>query len=182
MTRFEICLPFTLAQECPFPQDWNNPKNFSNDLHDSGGKTFCGILQREYDMYRKHAGLYTRDVRSMTQNEGYEIYETYFWKPDCDKLGPGLDLSFFDEAVNAGVTEATKVLQSVLGIANDGFWGKQTQDAVDRIKDVPAVVQSFTNRRKAVYRMMHAFQYFGKDWIRRSDQIGRTALMMAKAA
>ena len=70
-----------LAQECPYPGDWINPKNFSNDAHDPGGKTMCGIIQREYDTYRKMKGLPTQDVRKITQEEGYDIYRNSYWLP-----------------------------------------------------------------------------------------------------
>lgn len=179
--RFLICLPFTLAQECPFPNDWNNRKNFSNDAHDPGGKTMCGIIQREYDHYRKANGLPTRDVRELTRDEAQAIYRKNYWLPKCPMLKPGLDMSYFDESVNTGATEATKVLQAALGCANDGLWGPGTQAAVDAITDVPAAIRAFTRRRQTVYRQMAGFKYFGDDWIRRSQEIEAEALKMVTA-
>src|SRR5690348_13170891 len=123
--RFHICLPFTLAQECPRPNDWSNPRNFSNDAHDPGGETMCGIIQREYTAYRKSKGLPSRDVRQLTREEGEEIYESSYWLPGCPKL-PGLDLCYFDEAVNAGPHTATVLLQRTLGVGDDGLWGPLT--------------------------------------------------------
>ncbi|WP_346656139.1 glycosyl hydrolase 108 family protein [Bradyrhizobium sp. dw_78] len=46
-TRFAICLPFTLKQE----------GGNSDDPHDPGGRTHKGIIQREYDKYRRSKGL-----------------------------------------------------------------------------------------------------------------------------
>ena len=178
--RFLICLPFTLEQECPYPQNWTDPRNFSNDKNDPGGKTFCGIIQREYDIWRKHQGLPTRDVRQLTEAEGHMIYQTNYWLTECPKLAPGLDLQFFDEAVNTGTTEATKIIQRILGIKVDGMWGTQTDAAVtvDALRTV-ALVKAFTARRLAVYQEMSGWQYFGKDWGRRTSEIGATALEMA---
>lgn len=178
--RFLLCLPFTLAQECPHPNDWSNARNFSNDAHDPGGKTMCGIIQREYDAWRKAQGLPTRDVRELTQDEGHAIYRANYWLPHCPTLPPGLDLALFDANVNEGSTEGTKILQAALGRANDGLWGKVTQAAVDAIADVPAALRLFTNRRQVVYRQMAGFQYFGTDWIRRSQEIGAAALKMCE--
>lgn len=181
--RFLLCLPYTLAQECPYPNDWANPKNFSNDAHDPGGKTMCGIIQREYDHWRKGQSLPVRDVRQLTEDEGHAIYENNYWNPECPKLPPGLDLQFFDEAVNTGASEATKVLQYVFNIAVDGEWGAVTQSSVDLLKDltlVPGVVRAFTTRRLHVYQEMKGFQYFGTDWTRRANEIGRAALNMAQ--
>ena len=180
--RFLICLPFTLAQECPFPNDWTNFKNFSNDPHDRGGATMCGIIQREYDSYRKRKSLPVQSVKLITQQEGQEIYSTEYWLPYCPMLDVGLDLSFFDTSVNEGTHEAVKILQFALHIPVDGMWGSQTQAAVMAIANSTAIVVSkFTARRAAVYRMMPSDQYFDKDWQRRTSEIGATSATMAEA-
>jgi lysozyme family protein len=176
--RFLACLPYTLAQECPHPDNWTNPANFSNDAHDPGGKTMCGIIQREYDAWRKNQGLTTRDVRQLTKDEGYAIYAANYWLPECPKLPAGLDLQFFDEAVNAGPFEATKVLQCILGVTIDGEWGPATDRAVSGITISPTIVKAFTTRRLAVYQQMNGFRYFGRDWIMRTQTIGAAALKM----
>lgn len=176
--RFLECLPFTLAQECPYPNDWNNSKNFSNDAHDPGGKTMCGIIQREYDVYRKSKGVPTQDVRNLTQAEGEDIYRSSYWLPGCPKLPAGLDMSFFDTAVNMGTTEATKILQFSRGITADGDWGPQTDAAIASIKDVGSAVRLFEARRETVYHMMTGFKYFGADWTRRTSEISAQSLTM----
>jgi lysozyme family protein len=176
--RFDICWPYTLIQECPFPNDWGNIRNFSNDPHDPGGETMCGIIQREYDIYRKSKGLPLQDVRHLTRDEGADIYYNSYWLPECPKLAPGLDLCFFDEAVNAGPHAATKILQRALGISADGLWGVQTEMAVMSVQDVLATIKSFTQFREAYYRALSGFRFFGRDWIRRSEEIGAEALKM----
>lgn len=180
--RFAVCLPFTLAQECPHPADWSNAKNFSNDAHDPGGKTMCGIIQREYDAYRKSKDLPTRDVRNLTQDEGQDIYFNSYWLPHCPALPDGLALCVFDANVNEGSTEGTKILQAALGITNDGQWGPATAAAVAAITDPRNVIVAFIQRRETVYRQMRGFQYFGKDWLRRAQEIGAQALKMTGAA
>jgi lysozyme family protein len=179
--RFLICLPFTLRQEAPVPQDWSNPRNFSNDPGDPGGKTFNGIIQREYDHWRKAQGLPVRDVRQMTQDEGFTIYRTSYWEPHCPKLPPGFDLVFFDDAVNQGSFEAIKIMQYTLGIPADGQWGPLTEAAAAKIVDADEI-KAFTARREAVYRMISTFGRFGKDWIRRSEEIEAAALKMVPTA
>lgn len=182
--NFMECLPHTLIQECPYPNDWSNPKNFSNDAHDPGGATMCGIIQTEYNSWRKAQSLPVQPVQLLTMAEGYAIYYQNYWIPECPKLPPGMDLQFFDAAVNEGVTEATKILQYVHGIPVDGIWGPQTDDAV-QAKLTAAVsvtlIKAFTARREAVYRMFAGYQYFGNDWERRSAEIGSQAVAMAQA-
>lgn len=180
--RFDTCLPFTLAQECPLPRDWSNPKNFSNDAHDPGGETQCGITQREYDHWRKRYGEPCRDVRQLTQIEGDTVYRQNYWHPYCQTLPPGLDLQVFDASVNEGPTEATRIMQRVLGLVVDGLWGPKTAAAVAGIRDIPGVIRAYTARRRAVYQMMPGFKYFGHGWLKRANEIGAQALQMAAEA
>lgn len=179
--RFDVCWPFTLAQECPLPSDWSNPHNFSNDAHDPGGETMCGIIQREYDAYRKHKGLPVQDVRHLTRDEGHDIYYNSYWLPECPKLVPGVDMVFFDEAVNAGPSAAIKMLQRALGISVDGIWGDETEKAAMAISNSSAVVKAFTAAREAYYRALSGFRYFGHGWINRSETIEAIALKMANS-
>jgi lysozyme family protein len=178
--RFPICFPFTHSQECPFPDDWNNPKNFSDDRHDPGGKTFHGVIQREYDLWRKGQSLPTQDVRRMIEDECLEIYCSGYWMTKAPLLPIGLDLEFFDTCVNMGATEAIKILQFTLGVPADGMWGPETDAAVTlSTQELTKNIQAFTNRRIAVYKELKGFPYFGTDWVRRAQEIGAEALKMA---
>jgi lysozyme family protein len=176
--RFAACWPNTLIQECPLPNDWSNRRNFSNDAHDPGGETMCGIIQREYDGYRKRKGLPLQDVSKISRDEGADIYYNSYWLTECPKLPAGLDMQFFDEAVNGGPLAATRLLQLTLGITPDGAWGPQTDAAVKAIANVKIVVETFTAQRAAWYRRLRGFQYFGKDWEMRTSEIGAEALKM----
>jgi lysozyme family protein len=177
--RFLACWPFTLIQECPLPGDWSNPRNFSNDAHDPGGETMCGIIQREYDVYRKSKGLPLQDVSKISRDEGADIYYNSYWLPECAKLSPGLDMQFFDEAVNGGPSAGVRLLQLALGIRPDGEWGPQTDAAIKAITSTATVVKAFTTQRAAWYRHLKGFQFFGSDWERRTTEIGAEALKMA---
>jgi lysozyme family protein len=182
MDRFDICLPFTLRQECPHPEDWSNPANFSNDAHDPGGETMCGIIQREYSAFRIRRGLPSQDVRNISLSEGTQIYRENYWLPHCDSLfitlAPGVDLCLFDANVNMGSHEGTKLLQFCIGADIDGEWGPQTDQMLKDYKAPETLCETYTMRRKTVYREMRGFQYFGRDWIRRADEIGAAAIKM----
>ncbi len=173
--RFNLCLPFTLIQEAPDPQNWTDPKNFSNDPRDPGGKTYMGVTQREYDVWRKSQGLPTQDVRKVTKDEGETIYYTSYWLPYCPRLLPGLDLCFFDSDVNEGSTQAVRILQVAVDVPDDGQWGPITDAAVKAIKSVNGVIQAFTLRREEVYRETSGYGSFGTDWERRAQEIGTAA-------
>lgn len=176
---FLLCWPFVLAEEAPFPDDWSNPRNFSNDPHDPGGETMDGIIQREYSAYRISKGEPSRDVILITKPEGADIYRNSYWLPNCPKLPRGFNLCVFDENVNAGPHAGTVLLQRTLGIPADGLWGPQTDAAVATITDVTAAIEKYTDQREAYYRSLRGFQYFGTGWLRRSATIETAALKMA---
>jgi lysozyme family protein len=173
--RFAVCLPYTLAQECPYPSDWSNPKNFSNDPHDPGGATMCGITQREYNGYRLQHDLPAQPVERISQVEGNQIYYDSYWMPESPQLPVGLDLCYFDTSVNQGSGEATRILQTALGVDSDGIIGPQTKAAIKAISNVPAEIEAFTARREAVYKETRGAQYFLTDWMRRAEEIGAAA-------
>jgi lysozyme family protein len=181
-SRFLACLPDTLAQECPDPNDWSNPANFSDDPHDPGGATMCGITQNEYNAYHNSLHKPEQNVKQITQSEGQAIYLANYWQPHCPQLPIGLDLSFFDSSVNMGGKQATEILQFALEIGVDGIWGPQTAGAVAGITDVHGVINAFTAQREAVYRSFSTFQYFGADWIRRATEIGDESIQMTEIA
>jgi lysozyme family protein len=182
--RFPICLPYTLAEECPDPSNWSDPKNFSNDPDDPGGRTMCGITNGEYYDWLRKQNLPIVDVTKITQSQGYTIYHDSYWMPYCPNLLPGLDMEFFDESVNEGQDEAIKILQYVLGLQNDGIWGPKTKAAVAAIQNsqLVSLVQSVTARRRVVYEETNGYVYYHDDWEARASRIGVTALTRAKAA
>ena len=175
LDRFNICLPFVLAQECPDPQDWSNPANYSNNQNDPGGQTFCGITARELDQWRLAHDEPIIDVRQLEQAEGYEIYLTDYWQPTCPLMPPGLDLCLFDTNVNQGTGAGMRILQVALAVPVDGIWGPITQTAVTAISSVTATIEKFTARREVVYQQTRNFAYFGTDWMRRAEEIGAAA-------
>jgi lysozyme family protein len=175
--RFDSCIWPMLAQECPYPHDWSNRHNYSNDAHDPGGATMCGVIQTEYDLYRQRHGLPHQPVRNLTQAEGFDIYLHGYWLPYCPMLRPGLDMQYFDMAVNAGPRRAMIILQRSLGVAADGLWGPVTQAAAEGAHLGPAI-NSYSDYRLVFYRSLGTFAYFGKGWTRRAREIGQTALAM----
>jgi lysozyme family protein len=169
--KFETCLPDTLVQE----------GGYSNDAHDPGGMTMLGIIQKEYDLKRRQWGLPTQWVKNISKDEMRTIYYTDYWLPYAPELPAGLDLEFFDLCVNGGQHRAIVTLQRALAISSDGLWGLQTEDAVTTMIAAgnPArTIMAFKAEREAFYRSLSTFRFFGKDWIRRSEEIGSQAAAM----
>lgn len=169
--QFEKCLPDVLVQE----------GGYSNDAHDPGGMTMYGIIQREYDAKRRSWGLPTQWVKNISADEYRTIYYGDYWLPHCPDLPAGLDLEFFDLCVNGGPHRAVVTLQRALAIHADGVWGPMTTDAVTTMVaagNPMRTIADFKDQREAFYRSLSTFKFFGKGWIRRSEEIEKQAESM----
>lgn len=175
MDRFPICIPFTLACECPHPNDWSNPANYAVDPI----PTQCGIEQSTYDHYRKVHDLPIQSVRYMNIHEGWNIYEDYYWFPHCPVMNPGMDLQLFDTEVNCGSFNAIKILQTSMGVGVDGVWGPATIAAIKAATtDMGLAITSFTLARQEYYRGLKNFPTYGHGWLTRAANIGHDSMSM----
>ena len=118
--RFQACMVFVLARE----------GGWSDNPSDSGGATMYGIIQREYDAYRRAKGLPEQTVRLISIAEREEIYRDNYWEPvHGDYLDSPVDMVMFDSAVNTGIGQAIKWLQTALGIIVTRQFDTDTSDA-----------------------------------------------------
>lgn len=165
-SSFPTALKFTLKEE---GGNVDNP-------HDPGGRTSRGITQRTYDAYRRHQKLPVQDVYHATDTEVASIYHSTYWEPYADRWPVGVDLVYFDFAVNAGPHESLICLQRTVGVNGDGICGPIT---VETVQNYPAVntVESFTAARKSFYESLHN-RLFLHDWLGRSDRAQAAALAM----
>lgn len=182
---FERCLPDTLKEEGPVPNDLRDPRNYSNDAHDRGGMTMDGIIQREYDRWRVAQGLPTRWVKNIDPDEVRTIYREEYWLPHCPNVPAGLDLCLFDTNVNNGVHAGVLLLQRTLGITADGIFGNETATAVAALKgdsrDLQLMIGRFYAARRSYYLSLPGARYYGNDWLRRDLHIEQEALAMVGA-
>jgi lysozyme family protein len=145
--NFERCLATTLKWE----------GGYSNHPDDPGGPTMKGVIQREYDAWRKKQGKSRRPVRGIEEGELRAIYRTEYWDAmGCDELKPGLDLCVFDAAVNSGVGRARQ-------------WAAKSQD-IDGFCD---------ERLEFLQRLGKLWRVFGAGWRRRVNGIRVEARSMA---
>ena len=116
MSDFNDSLIFTLQQE----------GGFVNNIHDSGGATNFGITLATYREYQDDPDLSAEDLKTISTGIVSEIFLERFWNPmKCDVLPSGVDLMVFDHGVNAGISHSTKILQSCVGVVEDGVIGKE---------------------------------------------------------
>jgi lysozyme family protein len=156
---------------------------FSDDKHDPGGRTFQGIIQTEYDTYRRSKGLPMRDVIKLEPAERDEIYRGNYWDPArAEALPAGLDYVVFDGAVNSGLSRSVKWLQRALGsVPIDGHLGPITLAAVGQCADLHKLIEIACEARREFLRALSILPYFPGLLIR-VDDVLRTALAWASGA
>lgn len=165
--NFDQCLAVTLVQE----------GGFSNDPHDPGGATNFGITIADYKEF-KGTDVTPEDVKNMTKEEAVEIYRTKYWNPmRCAEMPKGVDLAVFDFGVNSGNSRSIKFLQQILGVTADGSLGPITMAAVNA-SDPHGLVQQLCARRLAFLQGLKTFEFFGKGWTRRVNEVEQAAMKM----
>ncbi|MFZ1109490.1 MAG: glycosyl hydrolase 108 family protein [Rhodomicrobium sp.] len=147
--NFERCLAITLKWE----------GEYSNHPDDPGGPTMRGVIQREYDAWRRKHKKSPRPVKQIDESELQEIYRVEYWDAmDCDALPTGFDLCVFDAAVNSGVDRARAWLQA--NPAHD--------------------IEAYCNARlEFLQRLGRLWRVFGAGWRRRVLSISAQARAMA---
>jgi len=167
MDRFSECLPYVLKDE----------GGNDDDPHDPGGRTSRGIIQREYDVYRRSHFEATQDVWNASDLEIADIYKTQYWEPHCEQMPSGVDYILFDMNVNMGPVQAAKLLQRGLGVNADGHIGMITIHAV--INKAPVLtINDVTKFKIDFYRSLKTFKYFGRGWLNRVASVQKVALTM----
>jgi len=155
--RFDVCLPPILREE----------GGNDDDKQDHGGRTSRGIIQREYTPWRIKRGLPDRDVWLATDDEISAIYLEEYWLPRGPKLHPGVDLVWFNFAVNAGPGEAHKLLLRSIGPNN--------------VDDDAETVNRMCDAGEAFYRGLEQFPRYGNGWTGRTARIRAAAQKMVTA-
>ena len=143
---------------------------------DPGGRTAYGITQNTYDSWRKKQNLPTADVFKISQDEVAAIYKQEYWDKICgDDLPSGVDFAIFDYAVNSGVYKASKTLQAVVGVDQDGVIGQQTIQAAKTY-----VAMTVTNKRLAFMKTLSIWSTFGNGWSARIANVKNQILALTK--
>lgn len=138
---------------------------------DEGGRTGSGILQREYDKYRKAKGLTTRDVWEIEDRERDDIYKRNYWLPmNCEKMPYDVAYVVFDSAVLHGVNFTRKAVQRALNVKVDGIIGPMTLAAAKAV-DPRLFWKRFRIARWKRMKSRKSFPTFKKGWTKRLNDV-----------
>jgi lysozyme family protein len=150
---------------------------YTNHPSDPGGPTNFGITIHDYRRYLNPSAT-AADVRAMRLDEAKAIYRTKYWAAlRCDELPHGLDYALFDYGVNSGTGRAGKVLQRLLGAADDGRMGDSLVAAI-RTSDSRDLIVRLCDERLAFLKRLKTWPVFGLGWGRRVAEVRAAALRM----
>jgi uncharacterized protein (TIGR02594 family) len=152
-----------------------------DDPRDPGGRTSRGILQREWDVWRRTRPGLPADVWRAPQDQVEAIYRQKYWDAlRCDDLPAGVDYAVFDYGVNSGIGRAAKVLQRLVGTAVDGEVGPDTIVAA-ACANAGKLIEAICDERLAFLQGLRTWPTFGKGWTRRVREVRAAALAMNAA-
>jgi lysozyme family protein len=130
---------------------------YVNDPNDPGGATNFGISQRSYPSVQ---------IANITPEDAAQIYFTDYWLAgNCDAIPFPLCAYHFDACVNQGLSEASKLLQQTVGVAQDGVIGPLTLQAVAALPR--AQYYLYLENRLAHYKTLSGWATFGNGWTNR---------------
>jgi len=154
---------------------------YTNHPSDPGGPTNFGITIADVRRYLK-ADASAADVRALRLEDAKGIYRACYWDAlRCDGLPAGVDYAVFDYGVNSGIGRSARVLQKLLGVAEDGKVGEVTLAAV-RAADPGALIRSLCDERLQFLKRLKTWPVFGAGWGRRVAEVRTAALAMAEAS
>jgi lysozyme family protein len=150
---------------------------YVNHPADPGGPTNLGVTQQTLSNYLGRPAS-IEEVKALTPGKVGPIYKKRYWDAvRGNDLPAGLDLVVFDFAVNSGPARATKALQKLVGVAQDGVMGMDTVAAVER-EDAEDLIRRYCANRLAFLKGLTTWGTFGKGWGARVAACQKLALAM----
>jgi lysozyme family protein len=176
-------IDFDKAFEIILTPDFEGSKT-TNTTGDLGGKTRCGLTQRNYTAFRLNRSLEDQDIELADMSEIKEWYEIYGWNnAGCDKIFmSGRDkLAFvvFNCSVNRSYAKAVHMLQECLGIpmANiTGHFGPITGDMVSKCDEQDIIDKYLVLLARHYYDEVNEIpnqERFLKGWLARIEHVKR---------
>lgn len=175
MSDFEKALRFVLEHECVYKKrHWGKISDeyviSENEDNDPGGLTKWGIDQRS------HPHL---DIENLSLQDATDIYKKEYWdKYRCGELEWPLNAVYFDGCVNMGAGQITKLLQRVVGAADDGALGPNTRAAVNaacKVRSTEVVAMQLIDKKKEFYKDLvkekPKYAKFLDGWLNRSNDL-----------
>ena len=134
----------------------------------TGGKQGRGELRGT--KYGISAAAYPHlDIKALTLKQAQAIYQEDYW----DVIGrahASIKFQLFDAAVNHGRSNALRVLQRTVSVADEGAWGPLSQAALDSMQTLRGhndVLLRFLGFRFKFWASLAKFDIYGRGWTSR---------------
>lgn len=148
---------------------------FVNHPDDPGGATNFGITIGTLSDYLGRDAT-EEEVQSLDPKVAAQIYKRNYWdKVRGDDLPDGVATSMMDFAVNSGPSRATKMLQRVVGVTEDGKLGPITLAAVKEMESSELIKALNAERIKFLKGLKH-WDTFGRGWSARLAAVTEQSL------
>ncbi len=141
---------------------------------DKGGATNFGITKKVYEEYVGRT-VTVEEIKNMPKGNAIAIYKKNYWdKIKGDSIKDyAVALLIFDAAVNSGISNAVKLSQKILGIAQDGIAGNEFIKHLNNF-DSKKFANEYLKGREAFYRKIvennPKQEVFLKGWLRRVEE------------
>jgi lysozyme family protein len=163
--------------EKSFAQMIHSEGGFVNHPNDPGGATNFGVTKKVWEEWIKRV-VTVDDMKKLTLEQVKPLYYEKYWLPvKADQLPVGVDFLVFSFGVNAGISRATKVLQTALGVVADGQIGPNTMKKIQQA-DAKDLIEKFSNAKISFYKSLSTFATFGRGWLNRVEREKKEALSM----
>ena len=167
-SKFERCLDIVLRR-------LNSPNQPTAD----GGASNFGITLTTLAHWRGKKEVSPEELGALTKEEATEIYRSNYWNTlNCESLPPGVDLSVFDIAVDAGLDKSGRILQKAVASEQDGSVGPATLNAVKAVAPTD-IIRRMSQLRLEYYRNDKNWVTAGSEWTRRTNEVEEEAFKMA---
>ena len=133
---------------------------------DPGGATMYGITEKV-----ARANGYDGKMQDLTIEVAKKIYKNLYWDAcQCDAMPESIRYPLFDAAVNSGVRQSIKWLQSAVGVKADGLLGPVTRQAAN-MSSPQVLRQQIIGKRLAFMTRLDNWSSNAKGWARRIASI-----------
>jgi lysozyme family protein len=135
-----------------------NEGGYSDGKGDPGGETSFGISKRSYPKL---------DIKALTRAQACALYKRDFWdRANLDSQPLGIAYQLLDTAVNSGMSNALRMLQRALSLADDGVIGPITLAAI-KAATPHDLIMRFLAERITFMTNCSNWPVAGKGWSRR---------------
>lgn len=150
-----------------FDRVFKSEGGFQNDPKDRGNWTsgVCGQGELRGTKFGISAMSYPYlDIQNLTRDRAKRIYQKDWWdKLQMERFRPAMQYQLFDAAINHGMCNATKMLQSSVGARADGIIGPRTKAAVAGV-EVNDLLMIFLAERLSFMTRISTWSRYGKGW------------------